>query len=188
MMGLGDDRHPIVTKALDHPNLPQWLRSVERDLGDPCHQGLEFVGLTGGSQAHHVIPDVEVADLHPGRLVEAEGGLDEALAKRSQLREPFFEALENALVAEVTATPNVQDQGPEDVHRGAGGLGLQKDRVQTRKMLHGSGSSLDSKSKRRAKLERGVLRAASAGLLRFAAGAGRAAYWPGSSSASSVVG
>ena len=113
LVGLGEDRDPVVAEALDEVDLPQRTAAVQRPRDDPRDE-LEqlLVGArTGQGRSAHVVGEVEGLVVGPHRAGQPTRDRHHALAVAGDERDPVGDQLDEAVVVE----PGVADV--EDLDR-----------------------------------------------------------------------
>jgi hypothetical protein len=143
VVDLGQHRHPAALEALDHPELPEGLPTVELDAHQVADQVPELLGASGrrDADAAHVQVDVEVRVLDEHRSIDAERHLDEAPAELGREVQPLGDPLLQEIDAEALGSGGgVGDEHGRHVHVPRGGLAVEEGGVDAAHPLHGAAS------------------------------------------------
>jgi len=134
VVDLREDAGPAALEAVDHVELPQRARAVERPRHDPRDLlgELRIAARLGERQLADVVVEVEVGVVDPVRVVEAERHLAHAPAQRRQEREPVADQRAHLLAAEAAARRRrgVEDRETRDVPGVAAALQREELRVE----------------------------------------------------------
>ena len=129
-----------IRQPVDHVQLPQRPRAVERAREDARHLLGELLVVAGRGQRQfaHVEIQVEVLVVHPVRVVEPQRDLDEPPAERREQRQPLLEQALHVAAVELPARRGrrVEDRDSADVPRLARRLERQELRVETGELSH----------------------------------------------------
>ncbi len=143
---LGEDRDLARLEALDHHELPQRTRPVQRDAGHVAAQVGQLALTAGRGQRHpvHVPVDVEVVVVDPDRVVDAERHLLElAVEHRHAVDPPLELVLELAEVVAARDRRGVEHDHAADVQQLRRALQVEEARVESTEAVHGANPRRD---------------------------------------------
>ena len=137
---LGEHRDLAGLQALDHEELPQRPRAVQRDAGEVAAQVRQLAVTTRRGHRHpvHVPVDVEVVVDHPHRVVDPQGHLLELAVEHRDVGDPALE-LVTELIEVVAASGDrlrVQDDHPAHVQQLRRGLQVEEAGVESTEAFH----------------------------------------------------
>ena len=143
----GDQTDLASIEPLDQVHLPRRLIAVKRPAHDLRRHLVQFHLPARVRQGcpMKVVVEIEIWVLHPTRVVEAEGDLDESAPKGTQCREPIRQQIPNSVERVATRCGRrIKDAGVRHLHGSRWCLGVDEHRIDTVHSLrtrHGTDSS-----------------------------------------------
>ena len=139
VMHLADQGEPIVGHPLGEMELPQRAIAVQRRAGDLADDLVELAAAAGAGHLHpaQVIVEVDLAVLHPHRVVQLPRDVDEPVAQRVQQVQPALDRPSKHVEVEVAVeVGSVDDRDLQGVRVQVGGLAVQQHGVHAVESLH----------------------------------------------------
>ncbi len=138
VMELREHGPPAVAEALDDIDLPEGVAAIHVAPDDARDLLGQLVGGAGRGEADlaDVVIEVEVGVVHPVRVIEPEGHVDDAATQWREVADHRPDALTHRVVRPEIGRRALVDRQPVDVPVGRRCLHVEERRVETGELLH----------------------------------------------------
>ncbi|MCZ7629705.1 MAG: hypothetical protein M5U19_11915 [Microthrixaceae bacterium] len=129
---LHEHRHAVVAAALEEPDLPEGLATIERPTGQAAHERVHRRAVTrsGNLGPTDVVVEVQLRDRDPDRVVQITGHVHHPPRERRPPRHELADHLLGRLEGQWVRR-GIEHRELQGVHVTGGGLVVQEARVQT---------------------------------------------------------